>query len=218
MQILPVKTKRYLGFFVTVEFNCGLTNFCLTLFTSRWVDSLFRTCTHHCVYFLVLMSLIHSYFPCLNLNMNLIIYNYPPKGRWIVVGIYWDAKCRGIYPLLFTDPEGDSCFSIYQIRWIKKCFFNFFFWNFCERARNFSLRSQNSEYPWIFRVTGANQNARKLLSTDLVNTNNNYYYYYNCMWLVVIFLRYSVSFNRFINFSRTIIMFTLHWVYHSVKK
>ena len=26
---------------------------------------------------------------------------------------------------------------------------------------------------------GANQNARKLLSTDLVNTNNNYYYY-NC--------------------------------------
>ena len=31
---------------------------------------------------------------------------------------------------------------------------------------------------WIFRVTGANQNARKLVSTDLVNTNNNYYYYY----------------------------------------
>ena len=26
--------------------------------------------------------------------------------------IYRDAK-------LFTDPEGDSCFSIYQIRWIK---------------------------------------------------------------------------------------------------
>ena len=24
-----------------------------------------------------------------------------------------------IYPPLFTDPEGDSCFSIYQIRWIK---------------------------------------------------------------------------------------------------
>ena len=29
----------------------------------------------------------------------------------------------------------------------------------------------NSEYPRIFRVTGASQNARKLLSTDLVNTN-----------------------------------------------
>ena len=30
-----------------------------------------------------------------------------------------DAKRRGMYPSLFTDPEGDSCFSIYQIRWIK---------------------------------------------------------------------------------------------------
>ena len=28
----------------------------------------------------------------------------------------------------------------------------------------------NSEYPRMFLVTGANQNARKLLSTDLVNT------------------------------------------------
>ena len=36
-----------------------------------------------------------------------------------MVDIYRDAKRRGIYPLLFTDPEGDSCFSIYQIRWIK---------------------------------------------------------------------------------------------------
>ena len=30
-----------------------------------------------------------------------------------------DAKRRSIYPPLFTDPEGDSCFTIYQIRWIK---------------------------------------------------------------------------------------------------
>ena len=30
-----------------------------------------------------------------------------------------DAKCQGIYLALFTDPEGDSCFSIYQISWIK---------------------------------------------------------------------------------------------------
>ena len=36
-----------------------------------------------------------------------------------MVDIYRDAKRRGIYPQLFTDPEGDSCFSIYQIRWIK---------------------------------------------------------------------------------------------------
>ena len=40
--------------------------------------------------------------------------------------------------------------------------------------RHFSLRSQNSEYPRIFRVTGTNQNARKLLSTDLVNTKRIY--------------------------------------------
>ena len=45
------------------------------------------------------------------------------------------------------------------------------------RPCHFSLRSQNSEYPRIFRVTGANQNAQKLLSTDLVNivcTNDDY--------------------------------------------
>ena len=30
-----------------------------------------------------------------------------------------DAKHWGIYLALFTDSEGDSCFSIYQIRWIK---------------------------------------------------------------------------------------------------
>ena len=29
-----------------------------------------------------------------------------------------DAKRRGIYLALFTDPEGDICLSIYQISWI----------------------------------------------------------------------------------------------------
>ena len=100
-----------------------------------------------------------------------IVFNYLPKGRWIVVDIYRDSKRRGIYPPLFTDAEGDSCFSIYQIRWIQKRFFSFFFGNFGETTRHFSFRSQNSEYPRVIRVTGANQNARKLLSTDLVNTN-----------------------------------------------
>ena len=69
---------------------------------------------------------------------------------------------RYVYPPLFTDPEGDSCFSIYQIRWIKKRFLNFFFYNFRETTRHFSLGSQNSEYPRIFRVSGANQNAAKI--------------------------------------------------------
>ena len=38
----------------------------------------------------------------------------------------------------------------------------------------FRISSQNSEYSRIFRVKGANQSARKLLSTDLVNTNAGY--------------------------------------------
>ena len=33
--------------------------------------------------------------------------------------VYRDAKSRGIYLALFTDPERDSCFSIYQISRIK---------------------------------------------------------------------------------------------------
>ena len=100
---------------------------------------------------------------------HLILYKYPPEGgwRWIVVDIYRDAKPN-------PNPEGDSCFSIYQIRWIKKCCFDFFFWNFRETTSHFSLRPRNSEYPRTFRVTGANQNARKLLSTDLVNTKVYY--------------------------------------------
>ena len=51
------------------------------------------------------------------LSTKLITFNYPPKGRWIVVDIYQDAKHKGIHPPLFTDPERVSCFSIYQIRW-----------------------------------------------------------------------------------------------------
>ena len=33
-----------------------------------------------------------------------------------MVDIYQDAKFQGMYPPLFTDPEGDSCFSIYQLK------------------------------------------------------------------------------------------------------
>ena len=43
-----------------------------------------------------------------------------PKGEVNSGGyIPRGAKCQVIYPPLFTDPEGDSWFSIYQIRWIK---------------------------------------------------------------------------------------------------
>ena len=33
--------------------------------------------------------------------------------------IYQDAKRRGTYLELWTDPEEDRCFSIYQIGWVK---------------------------------------------------------------------------------------------------
>ena len=66
-----------------------------------------------------------------------ILYNYPPKGRWVVVDIYRDAKRRGIYPPLFTDPEGDSCFSIYQIRWIKNAVLIFSSETFAKRRAIF---------------------------------------------------------------------------------
>ena len=135
----------------------------------------------------------------------LVLYNYPPKVRWIVVDIYRDAKRRGIYPPLFTDPEGDSCFSIYQIRWRKTRFFNFFLWNFRETTRHFSLGSQNSEYPRIFQVTGANQNARKLLSNDFVNTKSKYWWGLTSLrlrvrmlvpHLVFFFFRFNVIFTK----------------------
>ena len=127
------------------------------------------------------------------------VYNYPPKGRWIVVDIYRDAKRRGIYPPLLTNPEGDSCFSVYQIRRIKKCRFinghNFFFWNFRETTRHFSLSSQN-EYPRIFQVTRANQNARKLLSTDLVNTKSRCIYLHQVLYLYVKIRLYILGFKH----------------------
>ena len=72
----------------------------------------------------------------------------------------------------------------------KKCCFingyNFFFWNFRETTHHFPLPSQNSEYLWIFRVTGANQNVRKLLSTDLVNTNRIFARYLKILMLIII--------------------------------
>ena len=151
------------------------------------------------------------------------------------------AKRRGINLALWTDPEGGSCFSIYQISWIKIkkelfvnkrrhfvwvclrtfqltvfwgsffltillqiqrenffpptskqrqakfCLFLGIFWaqllqlplkfHLSKLSRNekpFWIPPQNSEYPRIFRVTGANQNAGKLLATDLVNTSSRH--------------------------------------------
>ena len=68
--------------------------------------------------FLIFFHRISVEGPVMSKILVRIINNYPPK-RWIVVDIYREAKRRCIYPPLFTDPEVDSCFSIYQIRWIK---------------------------------------------------------------------------------------------------
>ena len=46
------------------------------------------------------------------------IHSFPRRGgEWWQ--LYRGTKHRGIYLALFTDPGGDSCFSIYQISWIK---------------------------------------------------------------------------------------------------
>ena len=54
----------------------------------------------------------------LRLLHEMILSNYPPNGRRIAVYVCRDMKCRGIYLALFTNPEGDSYFSIYQIKFI----------------------------------------------------------------------------------------------------
>ena len=71
--------------------------------------------------------------------------------------------------LLFTDPEGGSCFSIYQIRWKEK---NTSSTSSCEtfakqRAIFLSVHKTVNIHGYS---TLANQNTRKLLSIDLVNT------------------------------------------------
>ena len=48
------------------------------------------------------------------LTKDKIVYNYPPKGRWIVASF---TETRSVE--VYIDPEGDSCLSIYQISWIK---------------------------------------------------------------------------------------------------
>ena len=47
------------------------------------------------------------------------VINYLPRGKCLVVDTYRDSKRRDTYLALGTDPEGDSCFSIYQNNGIK---------------------------------------------------------------------------------------------------
>ena len=67
-------------------------------------------------------------YPPLSLTLRWIIYNYPLKGRWIVVDIIIPRREASRYiSTALHRPWGDSCFSIYQIRWTKRRFFNFNF-------------------------------------------------------------------------------------------
>ena len=91
-----------------------------------------------------------------------------------MVDIYRDAKRRGIYPPLFTDPEGDSCFSINQIGWIKNASSISSSETFAKRRSIFLSVRKTVNIQGYSELRRANQNPRKLLSTDLVNTNNEY--------------------------------------------
>ena len=91
-----------------------------------------------------------------------------------MVDIYRDAKRRGIYPPLFTDCEEDSCFGIYQIRWIKKRFFKFFFAK--RRAIFLSvLKTVNIQgYSELREPIKTRKNCYPLIWSDLVNTKLYY--------------------------------------------
>ena len=65
-------------------------------------------------------------------------------------------KHPGIYPPLFTDPEGDSCFSIHQIRCIKKRFFNFFSLNFFAKGHAIFLSAMPNRNSFLLVDTGGN--------------------------------------------------------------
>ena len=80
------------------------------------------------------------------------------------MAIYRDAKRRGIYPPLFTDPERDSC--IFNNQTTSPSFLR----ADSQRGAAIFLSVRKT----IYQVAGANQNARKLLSTDLVNTKCAY--------------------------------------------
>ena len=67
---------------------------------------------------MVLNICFNSYICIINQWLKSVNYNrlqLSPEGEVNSGGICQDAKRRGMYLALWTDPEGDSCFSIYQI-------------------------------------------------------------------------------------------------------
>ena len=88
--------------------------------------------------------------------------------------MYRDAKRRGIYPRLFTNPEGGSCFSIYQIRWIKKMLLQFHLLKLLGNDEPFFSPFAKQRMSKDIPSYGSQSNGTKIASTDLVNTNDGY--------------------------------------------
>ena len=72
-----------------------------------------------------------------------------------MVDMHQDAKHRGIYLMLGTNPEGDSCFSIYQNNGIKMHFVfketiqcKPFFFFLHAASCHFDFRARENEY-WL---------------------------------------------------------------------
>ena len=95
-------------------------------FASRYISTTIHLPCGEWLYNIIQLSLKGrvnggGYIPLYRREWLYNIIQLSPKGGGvnIVRYIYRDGKRRGIYRPLFTDPERESCFSIYQIRCIK---------------------------------------------------------------------------------------------------
>ena len=91
----------------------------------------------------------------------IIINNYSPKWRWIVVDI-----CR-------ADTEVNNCFSIYHTSWITSGPKSNFIWdNIPIKAILFFFGCSEVNSNWLITSELANQRTRKVLFTGVLYTNN----------------------------------------------
>ena len=82
-------------------------------------------------------------------------------------------------------------------------------------THHFSLRSQNSEYSRIFKVTGANQNVQNIVSTDLVNTKTVYLL---CLIAIYQTWRGTLHFLLVCCFFIYLFICNYHMIYYWAKK
>ena len=104
-----------------------------------------------------------------HLHKLIIIMQLSPEGEVNSgVVIYRDSKHRGIYLALSTDPEGDSCFSIYQISWIKMKKSNFFvnLKRHLEGSFFYNLQTFRGFFKCVFTILLQIQQENSFLSTS----------------------------------------------------